>query len=164
MQPWITNPVALMNNYFDINSNLALITTLLILSCPALSSDAIRTCHDEAQTQLDINHCGSLDFQSADKELNTVYQAVLEQHKTNSKFLDKLKAAQRAWLKWRDAEMEAVYPEKDDPSYYGSSFPACWSTQLSSFTKERTRQLQKWLDGIEEGDVCSGSYPLSLKK
>lgn len=153
-----------MKKHFDINTNLAVITILLLPAYPALSSDALQTCNDEAQTQLDINHCGSLDFQSADKELNAVYKAVLDQHKTNTKFLEKLKAAQRAWLKWRDAEMEAVYPEKDDPSYYGSSFPACWSTQLSSFTQERTRQLQKWLDGMEEGDVCSGSYPLSLKK
>jgi uncharacterized protein YecT (DUF1311 family) len=153
-----------MKKHFDINTNLAVITILLLPAYSALSSDALQTCNNEAQTQLDINHCGSLDFQSADKELNAVYTAVLEQHKTNTKFLEKLKAAQRAWLKWRDAEMEAVYPEKDDPSYYGSSFPACWNTQLSNLTQERTRQLQKWLDGVEEGDVCSGSYPLSLKK
>lgn len=163
MPLWITNPVAPMKKYLDANAKVALITTLLMLSCPAMSSDAIETCDDEAQTQRDINHCASLDFLSADNELNAVYKAVLEQHKTNTKFLDKLKAAQRAWLKWRDAEMEAIYPEKDDPSYYGSSFAACWSTQLTNFTQERTRQLQKWLEGVEEGDVCSGSYPLSLK-
>ncbi|WP_304898417.1 lysozyme inhibitor LprI family protein [Methylicorpusculum sp.] len=164
MQPWITTPVAPMKKYFDINTNLAVITILLLPAYSAMSSDAVQSCNDGAQTQLDINHCGSLDFQSADKELNAVYKAVLEQHKTNIKFLEKLKAAQRAWLKWRDAEMEAVYPEKDAPSYYGSSFPACRNTQLSNLTQERTKQLQKWLDGVEEGDVCSGSYPSSFKK
>lgn len=56
--------------------------------------------------------------------------------------------------------MEAIYPEKDDPSAYGSIFPACWSGQLAALTRERTQQLKKWLDGVEEGNVCLGSLPV----
>jgi hypothetical protein len=31
---------------------------------------------------------------------------------------------------------------------------------MIDLTKSRTNQLNKWLEGVEEGDTCAGSYPL----
>jgi uncharacterized protein YecT (DUF1311 family) len=133
---------------------------LAVATLKAMASESSQTCLEHADTQLAINQCSSRNKQTADQELNDVYQAVLKQHADDKTFTDNLKQAQRAWLKWRDAEMAAIYPERKQPGYYGSSFAGCWSEQLATLTRERTRQLRKWLDGVEEGDVCAGSLPV----
>lgn len=137
-----------------------LFTALLFSIVSANAADSIENCLEKANTQLEINLCDSDELSLADKELNQIYQAVLKKHESNKKFIEKLKNSQRAWLKWRDAEMEAIFPEKDQPGYYGSSFAGCWVNQLALLTRERSRQLKIWLEGIEEGDICSGSYPI----
>lgn len=139
-----------------------LFTALLLSIASANAADSIENCLEKANTQLEINICDNHEQSLADKELNQIYQAVLKKHESNKKFIEKLKNSQRAWVKWRDAEMEAIFPEKDQPGYYGSSFAACWANQLALLTRERSRQLKTWLEGIEEGDICSGSYPTKL--
>lgn len=134
--------------------------SLILASTLANADDAKPTCLDNTNTQQEINQCSGLENQTADQALNKVYQAILKQHANDKPFIDSLKQAQRAWLKWRDAEMLAIYPAREEPGYYGSSFNGCWNDQLASMTRERTRQLKKWLDGVEEGDMCSGSFPI----
>ncbi len=119
------------------------------------SGDKSNACYDKAQTQLDLNECANLEYGSADKELNRVYQSVIRKHKDDGVFINKLKQAQQAWIKFRDAEMEAVFPHN-----YGSASSMCWSLLKTSMTVKRMKQLRIWLDGVEEGDVCSGSYPI----
>lgn len=136
-----------------------ILLSLILASPPAVADDAQQTCLDNANTQQEINQCSDLENASADQELNRVYQTILKRHAGDKPFIDSLKQAQRAWLKWRDAEMLAIYPERQEPGYYGSSFAGCWSGQMASMTRERTRQLKKWLDGVEEGDICAGSLP-----
>jgi len=116
-------------------------------------------CLDNANTQTAINHCLQLAQENADQELNRVYQAILRKHADNPKFLQKLKLAQRAWIQWRDAEIAAIFPEPAEAGFYGSSFSGCQSTHLDILTRQRTQQLRQWLDGVEEGDLCSGSMP-----
>jgi hypothetical protein len=76
----------------------------------------------------------------------------------------KFKLYRAVSIKWRDAEMAAIYPEQKQPGFYGSSFAGCWSSQLATLTRERTLQLRKWLDGVQEGDVCSGSIPVKTSE
>ena len=116
-------------------------------------------CFDKAITQLDINDCAGKQLADADAELNRVYKAILEKYKKDALFVEKLRAAQRAWLAFRDAEIEAKYPHagEENGRYYGSIFPMCDGLYKAQLTQERTRKLQEWLDGSEEGDVCSGS-------
>ena len=138
---------------------LLIICILAAIAPVVMATEGSQACLDHADTQLQINQCSDLDNQIADKELNSVYQAVLNKHANDKSFIENFKQAQRAWLKWRDAEMAAIYPEQKQPGYYGSSFASCWSGQLATLTRERTLQLRKWLDGMQEGDVCSGSIP-----
>lgn len=135
---------------------------LLVTILPTHAADTIENCLDKAATQLEINLCDSREQSTADMELNQIYQAVLKKHESNKKFIEKLKNSQRAWVKWRAAEMEAIFPEKDEAGYYGSSFAGCWANQLATLTRERSRQLRIWLEGVEEGDSCSASYPIKL--
>jgi uncharacterized protein YecT (DUF1311 family) len=112
------------------------------------------------QTQLEMNQEADKNYKKADKELNIVYNQILKEYKNDTKFILKLKAAQNAWIKFRDAEMNALFPEENKHFQYGSVFPMCWSMTLTELTKERTKKLKVWVSGIEEGDVCSGSIKI----
>ncbi len=139
----------------------AILAVMVISTQPTdpLTAQIVKQCHQRAETQRDLNRCGGLGLRLADQELNATYQAVIEAHKEDQVFITKLRIAQRMWLQFRDAEMEAIFPHKDDPRHYGSVFPLCWSTHLATITKERTKQLRRWIDGVPEGDLCAGSFP-----
>ncbi len=93
----------------------------------------------------------------ADAELNRVWKQVMKCYKDDKVFIGKMKTAQKAWLKFRDAHIESVFPAADKQMEYGSIYPTCVDYILEELTRERTRQLKKWIEGIPEGDGCSGS-------
>ncbi|WP_417289917.1 lysozyme inhibitor LprI family protein [Corallibacter sp.] len=109
-----------------------------------------------SQTQTEMNQEAYDLFHEADKELNNVYNKILTTYKSDSIFIENLKKSQRIWIKFRDSELEMKYPNYK-ASYYGSSHPMCRAFYLKELTEERTKKLKVWLNGIEEGDMCSGS-------
>lgn len=109
-----------------------------------------------AQTQQDADVAGDTDYQKADRELTSVYGKIIEEYKDDAAFIAALRASERAWIKFRDAEVTMKFPETE-PGYYGSSYPMCVSAYKAELTRARTRELRQWLDGAPEGDVCGGS-------
>lgn len=136
---------------------LACVCACLLLPVAALAQKPEADCFDKAITQLDVNDCAGEQLAVADAELNRVYKAILEKYKKDALFIEKLRAAQRAWLTYRDAEIEAKYPHAKEDRYYGSSLGMCDPLYRAQLTQERVRKLREWLDGSEEGDICSGS-------
>jgi uncharacterized protein YecT (DUF1311 family) len=130
---------------------------LILLTAQVVLGQGKDGCYDSAKTQADLNHCADNDYASADKKLNEVYQQVLKQYATDSAFIAKLKVAQRAWLAFRDAELQALYPAENKPAEYGSAWPMCRGQQLALLTEARVQELQRWLKGAKEGDACAGS-------
>ena len=114
------------------------------------------------QTQADMNKAEHEKYLKADKELNAVYQRVLKEYKKDTAFIKNLITSQKIWIQFRNAEMKLKYPDRE-PGYYGSVQPMCWSIYLTELTNERIKSLKVWIDGIEEGDVCSGSVKTSSK-
>lgn len=114
------------------------------------------------QTQNEMNNDAKDTYEKADKKLNQVYQKVLTEYKEDTLFIRKLKAAQRFWVQFRDAEVNSIYSAKNEDKKveYGSVFYMCWFSELTALTNERIKQLESWSKGIEEGDVCSGSRKL----
>lgn len=100
-------------------------------------------------------------YAKAEKEINAVYQKILGQYSSDKEFIKNLKAAQRLWIQFRDAEIKARYPNQT-PGYYGSVYASCVSDLKTQLTNERIKTLKLWLSGIQEGDVCSGS--IRIKK
>ena len=110
--------------------------------------------------QLELDACAANDEAAADKELNAVYRQILVEYKDEPLFLEKLKAAEELWIKLRDAEVEARFPIADgeNPLHaWGSSYPMSFAYYRAELTRERTKHLRIWLDGIEEGDLSAGS-------
>jgi uncharacterized protein YecT (DUF1311 family) len=125
-----------------------------LFSCQLALADS---CMDTAKTQMDLNTCADTSFKKADKELNELYKKILTEYADDPKFIAKFKASQRAWLKFRDAELDALFPHQDEDRYYGSVFPMCMGSWLTTLTEERIAQLKKWSNKVPEGDMCSGS-------
>ena len=102
-----------------------------------------------------MNDVACTDSRDAESKMNGAMATILEQHRTDRKFVDKLKKAQRAWLAFRQAQLEAIFPH--DASDYGTVLPMCRCGILAELTANRTKELMQWTSGIEAGDVCTGS-------
>ncbi len=107
-----------------------------------------------AQSQMEINQGAGSSYKQAEQELNTIYQQILKGYAADTVFISRLKAAERLWIKFRDAEVEMKYPPNGS---YGSAHSMCVSGYMEELTRVRINTLKIWVEGIEEGDMCSGS-------
>jgi uncharacterized protein YecT (DUF1311 family) len=106
---------------------------------------------------MEINQQAHAEYQIAEKEINAVYQKILKKYNSDTEFIKNLRASQRLWIQFRDAELKAMYPDRE-PGFYGSFHPVCVSSYLTQLTKERAKTLKLWLKGRGgEGDACAGS-------
>jgi uncharacterized protein YecT (DUF1311 family) len=107
--------------------------------------------------QKEMNEAAYKEFKRADDKLNEFYQQILIEYKKNKQFLEKLAEAEKAWIKFRDAQLEALYPGDDKQLHYGSVFPMCYYIEKANLTWARVKQLNEWLKEPEEGTVGLGS-------
>jgi uncharacterized protein YecT (DUF1311 family) len=126
-------------------ARIVLLVTFL-LTAPAFAAD----------TQRDMTADACEGAKTADAELNWVYKQLLGNAASDAKVAERIKAAQRAWVVFRDAQMAVLYPS-DDASQ-GSVAPMCACGVQNELTVARTTQLRRMLRG-EEGDVCSWQRP-----
>ncbi|OLO05309.1 lysozyme inhibitor LprI family protein [Salinicola socius] len=122
----------------------------LLVSGLALASlsglvQAASSC-DEATTQQEMNTCAGEGYQAADKELNTTYGEIMGRLDSDSK--NRLKTAQRTWIKFRDAECEFV----SGPTSGGSANSMVKAGCLENLTQQRTETLKSYSQ-CEEGDL-----------
>lgn len=135
-----------------------ILCVLFLLALPvATSSQAPKTtsspCMQKATTQTEINACAAEDLKRADSELNQLYQQVLKKYAGDQIFIQKLRLAEEAWVKFRDAYMAALDSEVD-PSSVGSVYPMCKAVEMTRITNERVQDLKRILSH-PEGDVCA---------
>ena len=110
-----------------------------------------------AQNQTEMNMKAYSDYQKVDKQLGVVYQKVIKEYASDNDFIEALRASERLWIQFRDAELKMKFPAKDTRTYYGSVYPMCTSGYLEELTNTRITELKKWLTGEAEGDMCPGS-------
>jgi uncharacterized protein YecT (DUF1311 family) len=136
---------------------------MVLFAVPLTGAQKVDDCYAHANSQLDMNQCAGQQEAAADRELNKTYREILTKYSDQPEFLQRMREAQRIWFQLRDAELKMKYPLGRD--MYGSVQPMCEASYREELTKERTKQLKKWLTGIAEGDVCSGSVkrPEQLK-
>ena len=118
---------------------------------------ALATTAPVAQTQSNMNQDACAQYKKADQALNATYAKVLKDYTRDPQFLAKLKQAQRVWIAFRDAHLEARFPKTDKQAEYGSAYPTCRCNVLTELTEQREKELKVWAVGIPEGDVCNGS-------
>lgn len=136
--------------------------TVIIYDFELNDEAVIFSFEDLLQTQMEIeldSKQADEGFKLADKELNNLYQQILVEYKSDTLFINKLRASQRIWMQFRDTELAMKYPEMEtgDSSTFS---PKCSSSYLAELTKTRTETLKTWLTGYDlsnESNTCSGS-------
>src|SRR5438445_12246147 len=137
-----------------------------LLSVPLLTGQqkpqqkTFTDCDKTAQTQGDLTECGSNDYKGTEDALNRTYQRLLNKAAADSVAVEKIKAAQTAWVAFRYAQIAALYPAEGKQAKYGTVFPMCANLALADLTRERTKMLEHMFNPIE-GDVCDGGLVYS---
>lgn len=163
----MSSAVAILEALKEIQIMRRILIVLLAILCFALASVYAQTKKStrtqgrnrcaSAANQRELNDCFCNQHKKADAELNRVYQQLISANANDQVFLDKLKTAQRAWIAFRDAQLEAIYPETDEPRVkYGSVYPMCYCAAQQDLTEERTKHLKRMLRS-PEGDACGWS-------
>ncbi len=95
-------------------------------------------------TTRDVEQCLAIDLARADAELNRYYAAATKRltEQQDAAALAKLRAAERAWIAYRDAECDAVYESWGQGTIRGAMNLGC----RIAHTKERTATIwRNWL-------------------
>jgi len=110
-------------------------------------------------TQGALNKGACDQYKQDDRKLNEIYQAILNDkaYVSQTEFLASFKKAEVQWIKYRDAELEALFPGTNKQSEWGSIYPMCACSEMDGLTRQRIEELQHWYIGKEEGDVCGGT-------
>jgi uncharacterized protein YecT (DUF1311 family) len=122
-----------------------LAASLLILS-PAAGQPRPE---QDGPTQHDMNVVAAQGHRAADEALNNVYGQLMAQASSGGR--TRLRAAQRAWIRFRDLDCAARAGSRG-----GSFYPASLARCLEAATEDRTKTLRAELD-CPEGDMsCAG--------
>ncbi|HEX8129648.1 MAG TPA: lysozyme inhibitor LprI family protein [Pyrinomonadaceae bacterium] len=97
-----------------------------------------------AGNQHELNRCAARARDQADAELNKVYRELLKDTGTTERA--KLRSAQLAWIKFRDAHCD--YESVGNKG--GSIYPMVYSFCLAKLTTARVKQLQEILQEQSE--------------
>lgn len=99
---------------------------------------------DNAVTTVDMKQCAQNEYDKADKELNDAYKKVMAAVKAsgNPKAKDKLVAAQRAWIDFRDKDCAFEASVFEGGTMYGLIYTSC----LTDHTEKRTKELLSFID------------------
>jgi uncharacterized protein YecT (DUF1311 family) len=117
----------------------------------AQASKEYSACSAKASTQIAMNACASAEATREDKELNSVYAEVLVKAAGKPEYAEKVKAAERAWVAYRDAYIEAMYPAKDKQTEYGSMYPLNVDLLRAKLTQRQALALRELLKQYSGG-------------
>jgi len=108
-------------------------------------------CEKRARTQNELNQCARSAFEKADAEMNRVYQHLISVTARGESHQQKLKEAQQAWLKYRDATCESEAAINAEGTIYTTAYNYC----LAQVTTERTKRLAMMMGGMMSRSVGS---------
>ena len=131
--------------------------------CVAQESPEYRACGDKAKNQVEINSCAVDESKRADAELNRVYSELLVKVNKDAAVVSKVKAAERSWITYRDAYIEAMYPATNKQSAYGSMYAMQVNLLGAKLTRQQTAALNDLLKKHESVEADSNETRDSLK-
>lgn len=118
----------------------------LLISALLLSTSVLADSCDSATSQAALNECAGNDYKKQDDLLNQTYKEAMKLATETQK--TQLKAAQNAWIAFRDADCAFLTSGADGASVAPMVHAQC----MTDKTRERTELLKSTLS-CEEGDV-----------
>jgi uncharacterized protein YecT (DUF1311 family) len=94
----------------------------------------------DAITTAEMRRCLNEHYQAADTELNHVYRQLIS--RLSQERREKLKTAQRAWIRFRDGNSAFAASVVEG----GTMYPLLELSELTKMTEERTEQLSAYLE------------------
>ena len=121
--------------------------TLLLVSSMSYATESTLECKEDG-TQQEMNKCAYDDFKNADKSLNKVYKELRKAKKEDKLFLKNLKKAQKAWIVFRDLDLDAQFTCKsgDTRECFGSMYNLSFYSAKTQLTNQRVKTLEGLLD------------------
>ncbi|HXN49663.1 MAG TPA: lysozyme inhibitor LprI family protein [Bryobacteraceae bacterium] len=113
----------------------------------AQDSAAYRACEAKAGAQPELNACAAEEAARVDAEMNRVYRELLAKNSDDAAAAEKIKKAQRAWVAFRDAYIEAMFPAEDKLAEYGSMYPMERDLILATLTRRQIDALKDVIQG-----------------
>lgn len=89
------------------------------------------------QTQQEMNQCAAQGYETADRELKTMYEQMHTQMSNASR--SQLETAQEEWIEFRSAECRL----EAKPNEGGSMYPTVYYRCMERITRDRMKQLQE---------------------
>ena len=137
----------------------------LLASFPSLAQESAhyRACNEKAKAQAELSACASDEAARIDAELNEVYQKLLSRVASQPEATAKIKAAEGAWIAYRDAYMDAMYPAKDKQAEYGSIYPMEADLLRAKLTQRQVTALKELLQQHSADDHSGASEAVDPK-
>lgn len=126
---------------------LPLISSAFFATSALAADKSESSCLQIAQNQTELNDCAAQTYKNADRELNTAYKKVMDTLKSSPERSKALLHAQRAWLKFRDADCAFLSSNSAGGSINAMNNALC----LSERTTERANSLNK-IKNCDMGD------------
>ena len=110
------------------------------------------------QSQPEMNADAARELRSAESQMQELLSTLTAKAKGHPEALAKLNRAQAAWVTYRDAHLDSLWPSADTLRSYGSVHPMCVLMERKKLTMQRIAELRLMLKA-EEGEVCFGAWP-----
>ena len=112
-----------------------------------------------SQTQSKMNETENDKLIKSEKRMATVLKQINVLYADSPVFLKKLRISQTCWEKFRDAHLDALYPDLNNNTLqeYGSVFPMAYAMEKRNLTEQRIKELMLWINGVPEGTLGAGS-------
>ncbi len=99
----------------------------------------------------------SAELKAAEAEMGAALDSLLAAAAGREEAEAKLKIAQAAWVKYRDAQLAARWPIADRASY-GNACHGCFTRERARLTKLRVAELRAMSNPVA-GDACASPWP-----
>jgi len=121
------------------------VAAALVLCGAAAGALAAPDCKNAMNT-LEINECASIEQKAVEARLNQVYQRVLKtldgEGRDSAATRAKLVAAQRAWVRFREADCDAVYERHAGGTIRTVMYIGC----MQSHAEQRIKALEAFAE------------------
>ena len=104
---------------------------------------------DKADTQLAMNSYANEEVMRVDAELKDLQQRLARAARKEPVAIDKIGAVTKAWIAYRNAYLEAMYPAKDKQAAYGSIFPMEFGLLRAKLTRRQIQEVRELLKQYE---------------
>ena len=104
-----------------------------------------RACTEKAQTQAEMNACSNEEATRVDAEMNRIYARLLSKAQGDPEGRAKIRAAERAWIAYRDAYIDAMCPANNKQAEYGSIYPMEVDLLGAKLTRQQITALKELL-------------------